>query len=155
MVLSNRIPLLTVLAASLLASCSEAKKAPPPKSRGGGSSQTASRDRKARGRGGREPEPGRQSDLDDTVRRSASPAGERGRALPRDHHVRDRKRDPRARWGGARAAGEGVRLRLGPRDRRLDSEVLALSSARSASGFEQIANLAEELDLGGRPRGGR
>ena len=30
MVLSNRIPLLTVLAAALLASCSEAKKAPPP-----------------------------------------------------------------------------------------------------------------------------
>ena len=30
MVRSNRIPLLTVLAAALLASCSEAKKAPPP-----------------------------------------------------------------------------------------------------------------------------
>ena len=30
MVLSNRLPLMTVLAASLLASCSEAKKAPPP-----------------------------------------------------------------------------------------------------------------------------
>jgi hypothetical protein len=79
MVLSNRIPLLTLLAGSLLGFLPDAKKAAPPQAEVE-TLQTASRDRKARGRSGREPEPRRQGDLDDTVRRSASPAGERSRA---------------------------------------------------------------------------